>query len=286
MAITIANPASALYRGYVRHRRFGARTRTFTYHVFMVYLDLQELDQIFAQSRYWSHRRFALAWLRNKDFLDGSERPLYDGVADMVEQHCGRRPTGPIRMLTNLRYFGFIINPITCYYCFDDAGKKLQTIVAEVTNTPWGQRCHYLLDVSATESSKTLHKQQLDFIKAMHVSPFQPMDVTYRWYGKTPAHRLLVHLDVLRQQQRIFDASLVLSKVPINAKNMNRYILKYPWMTLKVFAAIYWQAALLWLTKFTYYPNPTVTGPVDVGTANTNSPAKRSMVTHYEDERN
>jgi uncharacterized protein len=256
--MTAENLASAIYHGYVRHRRFGARKRIFTYKVFMVYLDLQELNQVFAQSRYWSNKHFGLAWLRKKDFLNGSEQPLYDSIADIVEQHQGKRPTGPIRMLTNLRYFGFIINPITCYYCFDNSGEQLQTVVAEVTNTPWRQRCHYVLDVSPTEPSKKYNRQQLDFAKVMYVSPFQTMDLVYRWRGKKPANRLLVHVDVLQKEQRIFDASLVLSRVPMDKKNMNYYIMRYPWMTLKVFAAIYWQAVILWLKKFTYYPNTTI----------------------------
>ena len=102
--------ASAIYRGHVRHRRFGDRQRSFVYKVFMVYLDLHELDQVFSQSRLWSNKHFSLAWFRRRDFFDGSDKPLYDSVADLVEQYQGRRPTGPIRMLTNLRYFGFIIN--------------------------------------------------------------------------------------------------------------------------------------------------------------------------------
>ena len=174
-----SNPVSAIYHGYVRHRRFAPRKRTFIYKVFMVYLDLEELDQVFDQSPLWSNKHFAPAWLRKRDFLDGSDKPLYEGVADVVGQHLGTRPTGPIRMLTNLRYFGFIINPITCYYCFDDSGQQLQTIVAEVTNTPWRQRCHYVL--------KNPDQKPLDFAKTMHVSPFQPMDLTYRWWGRNPA---------------------------------------------------------------------------------------------------
>ena len=254
--------ASAIYRGHVRHRRYGERQRSFVYKVFMVYLDLHELDQIFSQSRLWSNKYFSLAWFRRRDFFDGSDKPLYDSVADLVEQYQGRRPTGPIRMLTNLRYFGFIINPITCYYCFDESGEKLQTVVAEVTNTPWRQRCHYVLDVSSSVASQDGHqpsldfKQPLEFAKIMHVSPFQPMDLVYRWRGKAPASKLLVHLDVMRQQERVFDASLMLSKVSMNTKNMHDYIARYPWMTVKVFAAIYWQALKLWLAKFTYYSNP------------------------------
>jgi DUF1365 family protein len=249
--------ASAIYEGTVRHRRYSPRPNHFSYKVFMVYLDLQELDQVFAQSPWWSHKNFNLAWLKREDFatcnIDANGcQPLYDAVADIVENNLGERPEGPIRMLTNLRYFGFIVNPITCYYCFDKTGKHLQTIVAEVTNTPWRERCHYILPVKDVHSSK----QNIHFAKTMHVSPFQPMDLEYRWRGKTPAKDLVVHIDVLKQDNLIFDATMILSHQPANKKTMNKFLLRYPFMTMKVFISIYWQALKLMIKKNPYYSNP------------------------------
>lgn len=249
---------SAIYEGTVRHRRYTPKYHDFTYRVFMVYLDLQELDQVFQQTPWWSHKKFSLAWYRRKDFFDGdSTTCLYQAVADRVEQETGRRPQGPIRMLTNLRYFGFIINPITCYYCFDQSGEKLETIVAEVTNTPWRERCHYFLDFS----DKPTDKQSKVFSKSMHVSPFQPMDLKYCWRGKKPAEDLLVHLDVYKEsdeimRQPVFDATMVLQRQSMTAKNMNRKIGSYPWMTLKVFAGIYWQAFRLFSKRIPFFSNP------------------------------
>lgn len=273
--------ASAIYQGTVRHRRYTPRHHAFTYNVFMVYLDLQELDTVFKQSRWWSCDRINFACFKRSDFFDGAtDTLLYDAVSQWVEQQTGRRQTGPIRMLTNLRYFGFIINPITCYYCFDDSGTQLQTVIAEVTNTPWKQRCQYVLDFASQhqqtvseQEQQTSDKQRLQFSKAMHVSPFQPMDLEYYWKGKTPGEDLLVHIDVCQRvpqqvnrqqvdaeeeekQQPVFDATMVLKHQPMTGPVMNRMLFRYPWMTLKVFAGIYWQALKLALKQIPYHPNP------------------------------
>ena len=259
--------ASAIYQGRVRHRRFEPKQHAFDYAVFMVYLDLQELDQVFAQSRWWSLERWNIASFKQHDYLHGQKKPdrsLYERVADLVEAEGGHRPTGPIRMLTNLRYWGFIINPITCYYCFDQH-ERLETIVAEVTNTPWRQRCHYLLDVSQDPEtpSKTHKHPSVRFQKMMHVSPFQPMDLDYHWHGNSPDKRLNIHIDVQRQQRSVFDATLSLERQALSASSMRRILLQHPWMTAKVCAAIYWQALKLAYKRIPFFGNPNTKTPAN-----------------------
>jgi len=263
MAVDTANSLhSAIYQGVVRHRRFDANNknklqREFSYRVFMVYLDLQELDDVFAQSPWWSLNRLNLACFRRKDYFDRQNTPLYEAVANMVEQQLGRKPSGPIRMLTNLRYFGFIINPITCYYCYDAAGEKVETIVAEVTNTPWGQRCHYVLAVSDEQKNTQENTQDLVFSKQMHVSPFQPLDLDYRWLSRSPDDKLDLHIDVSQRGHKVLDATMNLTHQAMTPKSMRYFIWRYPWMTLKVFGAIYWQALKLLLRKSRFYSNET-----------------------------
>ena len=163
---------SCLYVGSVRHRRHTPRAHAFRYPLFLAYLDLAELDTVFRGRWLWSARRFALAWFRRRDHLGSPAMPLDQAVRDLVERHSGRRPQGPIRLLTHLRYFGYCFNPVSFYYCFDAQGEQVETVVAEVNNTPWGERHCYVLDGEPRLRYRTS--------KAMHVSPFMPMDARLR----------------------------------------------------------------------------------------------------------
>ena len=160
---------SAIYRGHVRHRRFYPHAHRFCYPVFMMYLDLDELDSVLALSPLWSRKPWRPARFERADFLGDARMPLAQAVRDRIHQQTGEYHRGPIRMLANLRYFGYNINPIACYYCFDQAD-RLRYLVAEVTNTPWGERQAYVLECDPRKKI-----QRLDFAKEMHVSPFNPM---------------------------------------------------------------------------------------------------------------
>lgn len=240
---------SAIYRGTVRHRRLSPKHHEFRYRVFMMFLDLDELDTVFHGSRLWSTGRAAPAWFRRGDYLAGAPA-LADAVRDRVAEAIGRRPDGPVRMLTNLRYFGFIMNPITCYYCYEPDGETLAWVVAEVTNTPWRERHAYVISCSGDG----VHASE--FPKAMHVSPFLPMAMTYRWRGNTPGDRLAVHLENLEGGERVFDATLALAREPITPATLRRTILAYPFMTLKVCLAIYWQALKLFIRRVPLHAHP------------------------------
>jgi hypothetical protein len=219
----------------------------------MVYLDLGELDRVFKGRWLWSTRRVALARFRREDHFGDPASPLDQCVRDLVQQQTGRRPRGAIRLLTHLRYFGYCFNPISVYYCFDPGGARVETLVAEVTNTPWGERHCYVLEAT----DQPLGRQQFQFDKAMHVSPFMPGDMVYRWRGNAPAEKLAVHMDVLRAGEKVFDATLGLRRRPIRGSTLATILLTFPMVTLKVIAAIYWEALRLWLKKIPVFDHTT-----------------------------
>lgn len=252
---------SALYRGRLRHRRHAPRPHAFEYTLFMVYLDLAELDGVFRGRWLWSTRRAALAWLRRADYLGDPAVPLDAAVRDRVERETGTRPTGPIRMLTHLRMFGFVFNPVTFYYCFDAAGTRVETIVAEITNTPWRERHAYVLGAEADRGRGDVHRYA--FPKRFHVSPFLPMDLGYDWRFGTPGRTLAVHMDDLAGGRKVFDATLALERVEITAGSLARTLAAFPFMTLKVIAAIYWQALRLWLKRTPFHTHPDKRAPAD-----------------------
>lgn len=245
---------SAIYEGQVKHTRMAPVLHRFRYRVFMMYLDLDELPTLFNGRWFWSARRAALARFRRADHIGPTEQPLAESVRDLVERETGRRPRGPIRLLTNLSYFGFCFNPVSYYYCYSPDGERVEAIVAEVTNTPWGECDTYVLGAESSEKRRATRWFKIN--KKMHVSPFMPMDMQYDFCFTGPGHRLSVYMANSREGKRILDASLSLKRTEITGPSLARVLVAYPFMTLKVLAAIHWQALRLWIKGCPLYKHP------------------------------
>ncbi len=246
--------ASGIYEGWVRHRRHAPRAHAFRYRVAMLYLDLAELETALARHPLWSLERANVASFRREDYMGPRELPLDEAVRRRVQRATGIRPEGPIRLLTHLRYFGYVFNPVSFYYCYSADGLRLQTIVAEITNTPWKERHSYVLPLDRAERSGRARGWR--FPKAFHVSPFMAMQREYAWRFTAPGADLFVHMDVLDGETREFDATLTLRRRALDRRGLGRVLLRFPLMTLKIIAAIHWQALRLALKRTPIHDHP------------------------------
>lgn len=242
---------SALFEGVVRHRRFAPRRHRLAYPLFMLYADLDELDGLFAGSWLASTRRPAPLRLRREDHFGPSDRPWAEVVRDAVAERLGRRPRGAVRLLTNPRTLGFRMNPVSLFYLFDDEG-ALDAVLAEVTNTPWDERHLYAVDARRRRGRAV----EAELAKAFHVSPFLPMDTTYRWRLTDPGERLAVHMETFRAGEKLLDATLRLERRPLDPSNLRRALFRHPAMTMRVWLWIYLHAARLWTKGVPFHPHP------------------------------
>lgn len=272
---------SAIYTGELRHRRHTPLRHDFKQRLFMLYIDLNELADLGRDTRFWlPPGEHAASWFgrlgrvarfRRKDYFGDRGTPIVDCVRELVERETGWRPTGPIRMLAHCSYFGICFNPITIYYCFD--GPRVRALIADVHNTPWGRRHQYVLscegedganrggaatDQIADFTGQNNEPSVFTFNKTLHVSPFNPMNVTYRWRSNTPGERLLVHMDLSNDddEEKFFDATLDLRHQPIEPRTLDALLIRFPVMTAQVVGNIYWQALKLWIKGARFHGNP------------------------------
>lgn len=207
----------------------------------------------------WSVDRRNVAEFRRSDYFGDAALPLEAEVRRAVVAACGRAITGPIRLLTHLRMFGHVANPVSLYYCFGADGSTLEAILAEITNTPWGERHAYVLDAErATPRGRML---EWDFDKSFHVSPFLPVARRYRWRMHAPDEGLRVNMEVFEGDALDFDATLVLARESLDGRTLARALFNIPLMTAKVTGAIYWQALKLKWKGARYFPKPEPSKP-------------------------
>ena len=235
---------SAIYTGKVFHARHVPKKHQFHYNIFLFWLDLDELSQIEEQVRGFSLTSFSAAQFKRSDYYGPENQPLKDSILNKMSELAGTKLAGKVFLLGQVRIFGMYFSPVNFYYLRNSEGFYSHAL-AEVSNTPWNERHHYLVDL----------RDQRDSEKAFHVSPFNPIDMQYQWNIPQPNQKLALALSC-KKETRHFDASLQLVKQELNSKSLLNVMLRIPSMTLKTVFGIYWQALKLFIKGMPIYSHP------------------------------
>jgi uncharacterized protein len=243
---------SCLYLGEVEHRRLSPKKNFFRYAVAYYFVDLAETRTLFRFPFLFSYNFPGILSFWRKDYLGNPKIDLDTSVREIVKSYTEKEATGPIRLLTNISYFGFCMNPVSFYYCYAGDGKTLQFIVSEITNTPWGEKHRQVFEFDGKEM------KVFKFPKDFHVSPFMPMNIDYTWVFHSPDEKLKVYMQnrLTGQPQLMFDSTLDLKRKDLTLGNVLGTFLRLPLVTFKTLLAIYYQAFKLYIKKVPFYTHP------------------------------
>lgn len=248
--------------GSVRHRRKFPTKHEFQYSTGMLALDVDEWDTATSVSPMFSLERFNWLSLRRSDYFNPDAGSLSTTVRDHVERATGWRPDGTVELITHPRYFGYVFNPVSFYFCYRAGdipldGAVPKVIVAQISNTPWHERHVYCLEtVSEQANASGWRTERFGFSKRFHVSPFNGMDQDYQWTFSFRGPDLRIHMNVLEQEKKHFDATLVVHRTPLTRKTVHRSLREFPVEAVKVTAGIYWHALKLKLKGAPFYTHP------------------------------
>ena len=264
-----------VYEGYVFHKRFRPRVHALRYSAFALWVDPLNLAQLANRNKLFSHNRFNLFSIRDRDFGSHGLSGIREELVDRLSIPGDANHLAHVRLLCYPRLFGYAFNPICVYYCYRENG-ELMAIVYEVNNT-FGERTHYPFLFSDELDSERAKVPQDDrtneeteaeeteadrnFLpvhgcpKEMHVSPFTPMEMQYQFKSRIPDEHLSMSIRLYDDKGTMLTASFNARQQPLSDASLLRILCLYPFMTLKVTLGIHWEALRLWLKSVPWFPH-------------------------------
>ncbi len=249
--MSIGLDTASVYRAEVMHRRLFDTVYRFRYRVFSLLMDIDAIDEIAASTPVFSRNAFNLLSFHDRDHLPDGESDLRTWVNGVLAQG-GIDATGlRIRLLCFPRVLGWGFNPLSLWYCETPQGQPA-AVIAEVRNT-FGERHCYLLKPDHAAADWPLRDSHA---KDFHVSPFIDMRARYEFRLSRPDARLRVAIREFRDDRLMLVATQTGEQCRFATSELVLQTLRVPFQTLKVIAAIHWQALKIWLKGGRFHRKP------------------------------
>ena len=252
---------SLVYRSRVEHHRYHPKRHRLIYPLYVYALDLADLNRLDRQLPLFGYNRRRPVSLRDRDYLDGSDRPIREKLLDLVHAHMPAEQIHQVILVTACRYLGYVFNPVSLYYCYD-AQDRLLGNVAEVNNT-FGERHVYVL--AASNGGRTGYPVRYEADKAFHVSPFNRVEGRYHFSFADIRRELDIGIDLHDRDRLILQARLWGQPTPLTALNHLKTVLRNPIRPHLTIPRIYREAFKLRFKRgLTYHSKPVPLSPMTV----------------------